>query len=169
MDGCRTEIPIQLKTCKSIQSCCFGTRPTSSPGHSADRQEPMVAQKTHYENKCKIIPANTNKKANLFVFGEYEYERIRGGPYSLRIIRLVQKITNIRRIRIRTNIGRLSLFANTNILPSLLAPSLRTDRGPAACTHAHPVSCVCVILMVYHVGGEYGKDRQSTWTGRCVR
>jgi hypothetical protein len=110
MDGCRTEIPIQLKTCKCIQSCCFGTRPTSSPGHSADRQEPMVAQKTHYENKCKIIPANTNKKTNLFVFGEYEYERIRGGPYSLRIIRLVQNITNIWRIRIRTNIGRLSLF-----------------------------------------------------------
>jgi hypothetical protein len=109
VDCCRTEIPIQLKTCKSIQSCCL-TRPTSSRGHSTDSYEPMVAQKNKYENKCKIIPANTNKKTNLFVFGEYEYERIRGGPYSLRIIRLVQKITNIRRIRIRTNIGQLRLF-----------------------------------------------------------
>jgi hypothetical protein len=81
MDCCKTEIPLQFKTCKCyiwrIQSWCFGTRPTSSRGHSADRQEPMIAQKTHYENNCKIIPANTNIKTNLFVFGEYEYERIR--------------------------------------------------------------------------------------------
>jgi hypothetical protein len=37
MDCCRTEIAIQLKTCKSIQSCCFGTRPTGAGQYEAGR------------------------------------------------------------------------------------------------------------------------------------
>jgi hypothetical protein len=86
MDYCRTEISIQLKTCKAIQSCCFGTRPTSSRGHSADRQGSMVAKESQYENKCK------------------SYQRIR----------IKIRIYSYSAIRIRANTRRAVFVANNS-------------------------------------------------------
>jgi hypothetical protein len=60
--------------------------------------------------KCKIVPADTKKKSILFEFGEYENERIRGGPKLLGIIHFVQNITNILRIRIRMKMGQSFVF-----------------------------------------------------------